>query len=207
MKNSVLFSFFIQLLVLACLMVLPAAAMAQDTPNASAPGTVETDDLAPAPAPSAQAAPAAPAGVDSAKGSLSGMLSFPGQSFDMVKAGGAFVLVLVLLFLTLKMLGRFGRFKGTKGSESVIELRGIQALDNRKYLAVVEVEGHMIVVGVTQDNISPVAHWSVDDGLDFAPDKYESERGQARFKLPDETEDDHPAIDINIAEHLGDAKK
>ncbi|MDL2259611.1 flagellar biosynthetic protein FliO [Deltaproteobacteria bacterium OttesenSCG-928-K17] len=98
--------------------------------------------------------------------------SVPTNGLNVLWSIGVFGLVMALLLLTLKALGRMGRFKGAKGRGSVFELRGIQPLDSRKYLAAVEVEGRLIVVGVTPDRITPVAHWfaadSADEGLDFS---------------------------------------
>ncbi len=86
----------------------------------------------------------------------------PRYGMDILRAAGMFVLVLGLLFLTLKVIGRFGRFRA-RGKQGLFNMRGIMPLDNRKYLAAVEIEGRLLVVGVTQERICPVAHWPLPD--------------------------------------------
>ena len=128
---------------------------------------------------------------------------YASNGMDIFKAVGAFVFVMALLFLALKGLGRLSRFRGGSGRNSIIELRGIQALDNRKYIAAVEVEGHIIVVGVAADRITPLAHWAADESLDFNPDKAAAEK-QAAFSL-DEAESG--LLDINVADHMEGGRK
>ncbi len=172
------------------------------TPAAPAE-TVQSADLPAAPAPAAsESATNAPSPFVSA-----GMTS---HGLDMLWALGAFILVMALLFLALKGLGRLSRFRGLKGGRSAFELRGIQALDNHKYLAAVAVEGRLIVVGVTPDRITPVAHWFLDeDGredLDFqAAATLPPDPGPGlEVKLPEE--EDHP-LDISIADWHRDGRK
>ena len=123
--------------------------------------------------------------------------SMAANSWELLWALGAFILVLIILVLALKGLGRLSRFKGAKGRQPVFELRGIQPLDNRKYLAAVEVEGRFLVLGVTPDRITPLAHWFIDDGDSGQP-------GQD-FKLPAAEEDDSP-LDISVADLGRDIK-
>lgn len=181
-------------------LALAPAAMAQEAaPPAAETGTVE--DLAP-PATAAPAPTAAPAS-SAAKNTALTSTGLPSYGLDMLWALGAFILVMVLLYLTLKAVGRMGRFRGAKGRQSVFELRGIQPLDNRKYLAAVEVEGRLIVVGVTPDRITPVAHWFLDDeddeaGLNFSSVSLGPDPGPSLdVKLPEE---DHSPLDISVAD-------
>lgn len=197
MKNSLRALLFVLLLLMA------PAALAQDTqPAAPTAGTVE--DLAPPPSETPPSVPAAGVPASSAaKGGVLGSTSLSPYGLDMLWALGAFILVMVLLYLTLKALGRMGRFRGVKGRQSVFELRGIQPLDNRKYLAAVEVEGRLIVVGVTPDRITPVAHWFLDDeddqvGLNFSSVSLGPDPGPSlEVKLPEE---DHSPLDISVAD-------
>ena len=99
-------------------------------------------------------------------GELGFSTGYASGGLDILKALGAFALVMVLLFASLKGLSRLSRFRGTKGTNSNFVFRGTQSLDNRKYLAAVEIEGRIIVVGVTPDNIIPVAHWFSATGAD-----------------------------------------
>lgn len=126
----------------------------------------------------------------------------PTSGLDFLWVLGVFALVMTLLLLTLKALGKMSRFKGAKGRGSVFTLRGIQPLDNRKYLAAVEVEGRLIVVGVTPDRICPVAHWfaedSADQGLDF------TRAGAEGLKLG---ADDDDELDLNIADLTREGNK
>ena len=112
-------------------------------------------------------------------------------------AGGVFVLVLAALILTLKALKRVGRFRAGRGRGAVFELRGIQALDNRKYLAAVAVDGRLLIVGVTPDRLTPLGQWPLreedaEDGLDLA--RVQADGPDLGFKLPDE--DAPPDISI-----------
>lgn len=193
-------------LIFALVLFLAPAALAQEAqPPAAEAGTVE--DLAP-PQAAAPAAAAAPA--PTAKNTLLTSTGLPSQGLDMLWALGAFILVMVLLFLTLKALGRLGRFRGAKGRQSVFELRGVQPLDNRKYLAAVEVEGRLIVVGVTPDRITPVAHWFLDDedeetGLNFSSVSLGPDPGPSLdIKLPEE---DSSPLDISVADQGRDPRK
>ncbi len=113
--------------------------------------------------PSAQAASAASQTPSSQKTNLTMGGASQFLSFDFVWALGAFILVLLLLLLVLKLIGRFSRFRVGRGRQSVFELKGVLPLDQRKYLAAVEIDNRLIVIGVAGDRISPVAHWAIDD--------------------------------------------
>ncbi|UQZ89990.1 hypothetical protein C4J81_12570 [Deltaproteobacteria bacterium Smac51] len=121
----------------------------------------------------------------------------PSYGLDILQAFGMFILVLALLFITLKVLGRFGRFRGRKSQESIFNMRGVMPLDNRKYLAAVEVEGRLLVVGVTQDRIIPLADWVRDKKAGEPHDEFS-------FQLAEE--DDLPP-DISIADTRGGGSK
>lgn len=189
------------LLFFAVLMTAPLALAQDEAP--SAPPAVEAAPAAPAdqadvPAPAPQAAQSA-SGSSASSGS-SFLPSLPGGGFDLLKGLAAFILVLALLYLCLKGLGRLGRFKG-RGRESFFELRGIQALDNRKYLAAVEVDGRVIVVGVSPDRITPVAQWiaeTEESDIDLSAAKLPTDEPGLQFKLPEE--EDLP-LDISIADN------
>ncbi|MDR2946422.1 MAG: flagellar biosynthetic protein FliO [Candidatus Adiutrix sp.] len=183
------------LLLLAVLTAAPLAwaqdavpAAPTDLSTATASGTVQ-----PIAAPAEAAAPS--------QSPAASMLSFSGGGLDLLKGIGAFVLVLLLLFLALKGLGRLGRFKGRRGRDAFFELRGIQALDNRKYLAAVEAEGRIIIVGVTPDRITPVAQWIAEpeeDDLDLSTARLPADEPGLVFKLP--VEDDDPPLDISVVD-------
>ena len=193
------------IMFLAVLMSAPLALAQDPAPTAPADqaetgqsttsGPLEAVDL-PAAAPAPQ-----PASGSAAAASSSPLSYLPGGGLDLLKGLGAFLLVLVVLYLFLKGLGRLGRFGGRRGRDAFFELRGIQALDNRKYLAALEVEGRIIVVGVTQDRITPVAQWIIeheDDDIDLASAKLPADEPGLQFKLPEE--DDLP-LDISVADH------
>ncbi len=193
------------LAVLALILVLSSSPLLAQTsgqaPPAQGESVTQSDLLAPAPA-----APAPAAAVSPRAGSALGS-GLTGSLVDIGWAVGAFILVLLLLYFALKALGRLGRFRGGRG-RSVFELRGIQPLDNRNYLAAVEVEGRLIVVGVSQDRITPVAHWYLDDedgGLDFAEAKLPSDEPVLDIRLPHE--EDEPPLDISIADSQRGPKK
>lgn len=200
-------------------------------PEAAVPGPAVSDLPAPAEAPTLppnavpEAPPKAAGSAPAAAASpLTGDPGFPGM--EMVKALGAFVLVMFILLVVLKGLGRMGRFRGFKGRGSIFELRGVHALDNRKYLAALAVDGRMLVVGVTPDRISPVAQWILDpdddQGLDFASVPPAAKDAGLEFKLPEEPParpaPDRPGprrpayerpedLDISVAEHIEDPEK
>lgn len=205
-------------------------AFAQGT-EAAAPGPVVSDLAPPAAAPTpvpstgSEVPPKAADGAPlPAASPLTGGLDFPG--LEMVKALGAFILVILLLLAVLKGLGRLGRFRGFKGRASIFELRGVHALDNRKYLAALAVDGRMLVVGVTPERIIPVAQWILDpdddQGLDFTTLPPAAKDAGLDFKLPEEPParpaPERPAprrpayerpedLDICVAEHIEDPKK
>jgi hypothetical protein len=76
----------------------------------------------------------------------------------MLKIVGAFVLVIALLLIFLKLLGRLTRGKSLGGGKG-FSLRATMTLDARRYLAAVELDGRLLVVAVSGDRISPIAHW------------------------------------------------
>ncbi|MDR2339769.1 MAG: flagellar biosynthetic protein FliO, partial [Deltaproteobacteria bacterium] len=78
-----------------------------------------------------------------------------------VKALGAFILVIACLLIFLKLLGRFGAGRRLKGGLA-FTMKGTLPLDSRRYLAAVEVDGRLLIVGVTPERISPIAHWAED---------------------------------------------
>jgi flagellar biogenesis protein FliO len=84
------------------------------------------------------------------------------------KAVGAFILVLVLLIICLKIIGSLARGRaGAKGARA-FSLRGTMALDNRRYLAAVEVDGHLVIVGVSPEGLRGLASWVLEEEpLDF----------------------------------------
>jgi flagellar biogenesis protein FliO len=106
---------------------------------------------------------------------------------DFMWAGGVFVLVLATLILTLKALKRVGRFRAARGRGAVFELRGVQALDNRKYLAAVAVDGRLLIVGVTPDRLTPLGQWPLrEEGAEDGLNPAEAGDPDLGFKLPDE---------------------
>lgn len=190
-KNIVPAMLFVFMLLLA-----PAAPAQEGPVTAAETGTVE--DLSPPPAAPAAAAP----GPQDAHSLSSGLL--PSSGLGMLGVLGAIILAMTLLYLFIKALNRPRRFKSLKGRTSAFELRGIQPLDDTKYLAAVQIEGRLIVVGVTADRVIPVANWFAE----------EEEENQPRLKfssaypgsdpgpsLDDKSmEDDNSPLDISIAE-------
>lgn len=77
---------------------------------------------------------------------------------DIFKAVASFILVLALLFLALKGLGRL-RVARAKGQGGFMSLKGTLALGGRQYLAAVEAGGRLLIVGVSPDRITPIADW------------------------------------------------
>ena len=157
-----------------------------------APGALAQSGAAP-PAPQSQVedlpAPAAPVPAPAPDGAGDQSLKLPAistQISDIAWAFGAFILVLLLLYLSLKGLSRLGRFRG-RGRNSLFELRGVLPLDNRKYLAAVEIEGRLLVLGVTSERITPVAHWYLD----------EDEEAALNFAATGLPPDD-PALDVKL---------
>jgi flagellar biogenesis protein FliO len=75
----------------------------------------------------------------------------------MIGVLGAFLLVLALLLLFLRLIGRIG--KGRAKAGRVFTLRGTMALDSRRYLAAVEIDGQLLVVGVTPDRLTALGQW------------------------------------------------
>jgi flagellar biogenesis protein FliO len=83
---------------------------------------------------------------------------FDGSSMNLIKAAGAFILVLALLLIFLKLLSRVVKGRSFRGDQT-FTLRGTLALDSRRYLAAVEVDGQLLVVGVTQDRLTALGQW------------------------------------------------
>jgi hypothetical protein len=79
-----------------------------------------------------------------------------------VKIIGAFILVIALLLLFLKLLGRFSRGRSFSEGKG-FTLRATMTLDSRRYLAAVEVDGRLLVIAVTGDRVTPLAHWTAED--------------------------------------------
>jgi len=96
------------------------------------------------------------------------MSDWPGAR-DLAWAGAALLLVLAALMLLLKALQRAGRFKAGRGA--LFEMRGHLALDNRKYLAAVAVDGRLLILGVTPDRLIPLGQWPLlEEEALFRPD-------------------------------------
>jgi flagellar biogenesis protein FliO len=91
------------------------------------------------------------------------------SSLGIVKAIGAFVLVIALLLICLKIIGWLGRGRRSLKGNRAFTLRGTMALDAKRYLAAVEIDGHLLVVGVTADRLTALANWPLaeDEELDF----------------------------------------
>jgi flagellar biogenesis protein FliO len=142
---------FLPAILLLSLLAQPALAQPEDTGAPDLPSAA-SDLLAEAP-PEMDFLPANPA---------------PRHGLDILRMAGMFIVVLGLLFITLKIIGRFSRFRSGK-QNSIFTMRGILPLDNHKYLAAVEVEGRLLIVGVAQDKINPIANWPMaqDDGFAF----------------------------------------
>ncbi|MDR0621069.1 MAG: flagellar biosynthetic protein FliO [Deltaproteobacteria bacterium] len=77
---------------------------------------------------------------------------------------GAFIVVIVLLIIFLKVLAYLthGRKMGKGGK--TFTLKGTMLLDSRRYLAAVEIDGRMLVVGVTPDRLTALGSWPLDSG-------------------------------------------
>ncbi len=117
------------------------------------------------------------------------------HGLDILQAVGMFILVITLLFITLKIIGRFSRFRTGKGRGSIFNMRGVMPLDNRKYLAAVEVDGRLMVLGVTPERVTPLAHWAAGSGAGEADD--------FAFHLREDGE----LPDISVSEARGEAIK
>lgn len=180
------------------MLLLAPVAPAQEGPVPAA-GTGTVEDLSPPPAPVAPAAAAS--GPQNAHSLASGLL--PSSGLGMLGALGAIILAMTLLYLVIKLLNRPRRFKSLKERKSAFELRGIQPLDDTKYLAAVQIEGRLIVVGVTADRVIPVANWLAEEEenqprLKFSPAYPGSDLGPSLDDKP--MEDDNSPPDISIAE-------
>lgn len=199
-KNIVPAIVFIFLLLMA-----PAVPAQQSQAPAAETRTVE--DLSPLPA---ETPPMASPGSksDRYKNDAS-MLStgIPSLGLNMLWVLGGIILVMALLYLTLRVIiNRPNPLKSLKGRQAAFKMRGIQHLDNNKYLAAVEIEGHLLVVGVTADRVIPVADWFLDEaddqpGLGFSSD-YQGP--SLNINLP---EDDNFTPDISIADQGRDPER
>ncbi|MDR2352927.1 MAG: flagellar biosynthetic protein FliO [Deltaproteobacteria bacterium] len=98
-----------------------------------------------------------PSAAPSTNGSFSPLFFKDESSFvsSLFKVVGAFLLVLAVLLIFLKLLGRFTR-KVVKGGVD-FTLQGTMSLDAKRYLAAVEVAGKLLIIGVTQERITPLA--------------------------------------------------
>jgi flagellar biogenesis protein FliO len=117
-----------------------------------------TTDLTPEPPPAPPAAPPAPA--PRAVPTLGGAV----PSVDLLKALGAFIVVIVLLVIFLKLLAYFSQGRKMAKGGRAFTLKGTMIIDSRRYLAAVEIDGHFLVVGVTPDRLTALAEWPLDDG-------------------------------------------
>jgi flagellar biogenesis protein FliO len=84
----------------------------------------------------------------------------------LLKALGAFIVVIVLLVVFLKILGLVTRGRRVGKGSKAFNLKGTMLIDSRRYLAAVEIDQHMIIVGVTPDRLSSLAQWSLADDQD-----------------------------------------
>ncbi len=178
------------LVALAMIFLLAAPALAQEAP--AAPEAAEGVGTADLPSAASELLSAASGGEEAALPSVP-LSPAPRYGPDLLRALGMFILVIALLFITLKVIGRFGRFRAGKGQRALFKMRGVMALDNRKYLAAVEVEGHVLVLGVTQERIAPLAHWAAG-----------GEAGDFAFHLREDEE--LPDISVSEARDGGEAK-
>jgi hypothetical protein len=80
----------------------------------------------------------------------------------MVKILGAFILVIALLLIFLKLLGRLSQGKRYSDGKG-FRMRATLALDSRRYLAAVELDGRLLVMAVAGERVTPLAHWLLDD--------------------------------------------
>jgi flagellar biogenesis protein FliO len=109
-----------------------------------------------------------------------------GYFFTAAKIVGAFILVLAVLLLFLKLLGRLNRGRAVRGGKD-FALQGTMALDSRRYLAAVEVDGRLLIIGVTHDRISPLAHWP----LASSQEKEEGGAPVGNLDLEEPADDDY----------------
>jgi flagellar biogenesis protein FliO len=99
---------------------------------------------------------------------------FPGASLTpdgmtLIRFFGAFVAVVAVLLICLKIIAWLGRGRRPAKGGRAFTLRGTMALDGRRYLAAVEVDGHLVVVGVTPERLTGLAHWALEDDLFDGP--------------------------------------
>ncbi|MDR0354762.1 MAG: flagellar biosynthetic protein FliO [Deltaproteobacteria bacterium] len=94
----------------------------------------------------------------------------PFGGFDLIKTIGAFLIVIVLLVICLKVLRHLTRGRRFGKGGQTFSLRGTMIIDSRKYLAAVEVDGHLVVVGVTPERLSGLASWPLAETDDFEDD-------------------------------------
>ncbi|MDR1657999.1 MAG: flagellar biosynthetic protein FliO [Deltaproteobacteria bacterium] len=189
MKNSTMTLWLIAVMVLFMTPMLKA----QSTPGTSGGIIAQVDLVTPAAEPPANqasgpsgsgssssgaAATQAPPPAASLPGQApSSVLNFP-DSIGIIKTIGAFILVLALLLICLKVIGWLGRGRTSFKSGRAFNLRGTMALDARRYLAAVEVDGHLLVIGVTPDRITALSDWLMEDD----PNAFESKVSARRSK-------------------------
>ncbi|MDR3134644.1 MAG: flagellar biosynthetic protein FliO [Deltaproteobacteria bacterium] len=153
--------------------------------GAQAQGPFTATDLAPVGAQAAQGqAPLArpPAGIPEPALPPGGAL----PAVDVIKAAGAFVLVIALLVIFLKLLAYLSKGRKLAKGGRAFTLRGTMVLDSRRYLAAFEIDGRLLVVGVTPDRLTALANWPLADeeGNDFGPLAQDAVEGPKALATP-----------------------
>ncbi|MDR1545271.1 MAG: flagellar biosynthetic protein FliO [Deltaproteobacteria bacterium] len=190
----------IQTIDLAPAETAPAPAETADGPPAAgqASGPPAADQTSgPAAAGQTSEPPAAPGGaarpaMTSGAWPSEGLTPFSGGGVNLVKAVGAFALVIALLLICLKIIGRLGRGRLTASGGRAFVLRGSMPLDSRRYLAAVEVDGHLLVVGVAPDRLTALADWPMADDKPAAPALRPPRPKPSPAKTPSRKPDDRP---------------
>jgi flagellar biogenesis protein FliO len=105
---------------------------------------------------------------------------------SLMKFIGAFIVVLALLLICLRLIGWLSRGARLSKGGRVFNLRGTMALDSKRYLAAVEVDGHLLVVGVAPDRLTSLADWPLEDDLYDGPTlaPAEPQKREARESFP-----------------------
>lgn len=80
------------------------------------------------------------------------------MGWEMVKTALALILVVGLIIFGLKAGARLGPLKRRAGAGR-FKLEAVMPLDNRKYLAAVEVDGRRLILGVTPERVNLLASW------------------------------------------------
>jgi flagellar biogenesis protein FliO len=118
--------------------------------------------------PPATSSPSSPATTTNNDDLFSSPLGLDTFSFvGIAKIFGAFLIVIALLVLFLKLLKRLSRGKTFSGGKEFV-LKATMAMDTRRYLAAVEIDSRLIILAVAGDRITSLAHWPV--GTAGAPD-------------------------------------